>query len=251
MASKAAAMREFREDSWLVGNDAEFARELGARGWLGMTWPKEWGGHGRSRMERFVVFEAMISHGAPIASAWFADRQIGPTLLQFGTDEQRERYLPGLIDGTAAWSIGMSEPDAGSDVSAVRTRAVRDGDTYVVDGQKIWTSGAAARRLHLSHRPDRPRRAAPRRAVRVRRRPALPRRSTIKPIMDMTGERPLLRDLLRVRSGAGREPGRHAQRQLQTGHAPDGTRARRDRPAGVEPGALRGHAGRADRHATG
>ncbi len=186
VASKAAAMREFREDSWLVGNDAEFARELGARGWLGMTWPKAWGGHGRSRMERFVVFEAMISHGAPIASAWFADRQIGPTLLQFGTDEQRKRYLPGLIDGTAAWSIGMSEPDAGSDVSAVRTRAVRDGDTYVVDGQKIWTSGAAhADFIYLIARtdPDAPPHAGLSEFVVDLHSPGI----TIQPIVDMTG----------------------------------------------------------------
>ncbi|MPY93991.1 MAG: acyl-CoA dehydrogenase [Acidimicrobiia bacterium] len=143
VAEAAVAGREVKEDSWLVGNDAEFARELGRRGWLGMTWPKEHGGHGRTKLERFVVFEALISHGAPLASAWFADRQIGPTLLQYGSDEQRRAHLPGLVSGEVMWSIGMSEPDAGSDVASIRTRAVADGDSFVVEGQKIWTSGAA------------------------------------------------------------------------------------------------------------
>jgi alkylation response protein AidB-like acyl-CoA dehydrogenase len=139
----AAARRDIREDSWLIGTSREFSLELARRGWLGMTWPVAEGGGGRSTLERFVVFEALISEGAPVATSWFADRQIGPTLLQYGTDEQRRRWLPDIVAGTSAWSIGMSEPDAGSDVASLRTRAVRHGDTWVVDGQKVWTSGAA------------------------------------------------------------------------------------------------------------
>lgn len=130
------------EDSWLIGYDREFARELGDRGWLGMTWPSSVGGHERSPLERFVVYEALISHGAPIAAAWFADRQIGPTLLEYGSPEQQARWLPGITAGDAAWCIGISEPDAGSDVSSVRTKAVRNGDEWLVSGQKVWTSGA-------------------------------------------------------------------------------------------------------------
>jgi alkylation response protein AidB-like acyl-CoA dehydrogenase len=140
---RAAACREIPEDSWLIGSDRAFARELAERGWLGITWPVEHGGHGRSPLERFVVFEALIAAGAPIAASWFADRQIGPTLLQYGTDEQRSRWLPGILEGRSMWCIGMSEPDAGSDVASIRTRAVRDGDDWIVDGQKVWTSGAA------------------------------------------------------------------------------------------------------------
>jgi alkylation response protein AidB-like acyl-CoA dehydrogenase len=140
---RAAAELSVREDSWLVGTSRAFSEELAARGWLGMTWPVGEGGGGRSPLERFVVFEALIAEGAPVATSWFADRQIGPTLLQFGTAEQRRRWLPDIIAGTSAWSIGMSEPDAGSDVAALRTSAERRGDNWVVNGQKIWTSGAA------------------------------------------------------------------------------------------------------------
>lgn len=136
-----------REDSWLIGTSREFSLELGARGWLGMTWPREWGGHERSALERFVVFEALISHGAPIATSWFADRQIGPTLLQFGRDDQRRRWLPDIVAGRSAWCIGMSEPDAGSDVASIRTRATRAGTSsespWRISGSKVWTSGAA------------------------------------------------------------------------------------------------------------
>ena len=122
-----------------------FMKEIGHKGWLGMTWPVEHGGHGRSPLERFAIYEVLIARGAPIATSWFADRQIGPTLLQFGTPEQRERFLPDIIAGTSAWSIGMSEPDAGSDVASIRTRAVRDGDDWVINGRKMWiTSGTQA-----------------------------------------------------------------------------------------------------------
>lgn len=131
------------DDAWLVGASAALSEELGRRGWLGMTWPESEGGHGRSPLERFVVFEALIAHGAPVAASWFADRQIGPTLLEYGTPEQRRRWLPEIVEGRSRWCIGMSEPDAGSDVASLRTRAERDGDSWVVNGTKVWTSGAA------------------------------------------------------------------------------------------------------------
>ncbi len=154
----AAARRPHREDGWLIGHDPAFARELAERGWLGMTWPVEVGGGGRSVLERFVVFEALIAEGAPLATAYFADRQIGPTLLQFGTPEQQARWLPGILAGTSMWSIGMSEPDAGSDVASRRTRAGPDPDGsggWRVTGSKVWTSGAAhADWIYLIARTD-------------------------------------------------------------------------------------------------
>lgn len=128
----------------MIGHDPAFSAELAERGWIGMTWPTEVGGGGRSALERFVVYEALIAAGAPLAASYFADRQVGPTLLQFGSDEQIARWIPGIVAGTSMWCIGMSEPDAGSDVASIRTRAVRSGDgkSWVVSGTKIWTSGA-------------------------------------------------------------------------------------------------------------
>ena len=139
----ATAKCEFTEDSWIVGHDRALAVELAERGWIGMTWPTEYGGGGRSKLERHIVSEALIETGAPIASCWFADRQMGPTLLEYGTEEQKRRWIPDIIAGKTVWCIGMSEPDAGSDVASFSTRAVRDGDEFVVNGQKIWNSGGA------------------------------------------------------------------------------------------------------------
>lgn len=139
-----AARSPLTEDTWIAAPDRSFSLELAKRGWLGMTWPVEVGGGGRTPLERFVVYEALLSTGAPMATSWFADRQMGPTLLQFGTPEQQAAHLPAILDGTSAWSIGMSEPDAGSDVASIRTRATLDGDHFVVNGQKIWNSGAAS-----------------------------------------------------------------------------------------------------------
>ena len=185
---RAVADLDVREDSWIVGTSRSFSLELARRGWLGMTWPTEVGGGGRSPIERFVVFEALISTGAPVATSWFADRQIGPTLMQFGTPEQQDRFLPEIVAGTSAWSIGMSEPDAGSDVAAIRTRAERDGDDWIVTGSKIWTSGALdADWCYLIARtdPDAPPHAGLSELIVDLRAPGV----TISPIADMTGSR--------------------------------------------------------------
>lgn len=129
-------------DSWLAGWDEDFSRALGRRGWVGMTIPAEHGGHGRSHLERFVVTEELLCAGAPVAAHWIADRQIAPSLLRFGTDEQRAEFLPGIARGESYWAIGMSEPDAGSDLASVRTRADRTAGGWRLSGTKVWTSGA-------------------------------------------------------------------------------------------------------------
>ncbi|MET0903142.1 MAG: acyl-CoA dehydrogenase family protein [Acidimicrobiales bacterium] len=181
----AAEQAAITEDTWIAAPDRTFSLELGKRGWLGMTWPVEAGGGGRSPLERFVVFEALIGEGAPLATSWFADRQMGPTLLQFGTTEQQRTHLPPILDGSSAWSIGMSEPDAGSDVASIRTRAERDGDDFVVNGQKIWNSGAAsADWIYLIVRtdPDAPPHAGLSELIVDLRSPGI----TIQPIKDMT-----------------------------------------------------------------
>lgn len=182
----AAEQAELTEDTWIAAPDRAFSMELGKRGWLGMTWPVTAGGGGRSPLERFIVFEALIGAGAPLATSWFADRQMGPTLLQFGTPEQQRAHLPAILDGTSAWSIGMSEPDAGSDVASIRTRAMRDGDHFVVNGQKIWNSGAAtADWIYLIARtdPDAPPHAGLSELMVDMRSPGI----SIQPITDMTG----------------------------------------------------------------
>ena len=107
-----------------------------------MTLPRDVGGHGRSALERFVVTEAMIGAGAPIAASWIGDRQIGPTLVRYGSPELVRRFVPGIVAGTDTWCLGLSEPDAGSDLASVRTAARLDGDEWIVDGAKVWTSGA-------------------------------------------------------------------------------------------------------------
>lgn len=150
-----ARERPLREDSWVIGFDRGFSLELGRRGWLGMTWPVSEGGHGRTPLERFVVTEALITAGAPIAASWVGDRQIGPTLLAFGSVDQRRRYIPDMVAGRTSWCLGLSEPDSGSDLASLRTRAVRRGDSYVVEGRKIWTSfGALADHCYLVARTN-------------------------------------------------------------------------------------------------
>jgi acyl-CoA dehydrogenase len=129
-------------NSWLTGWDAEFSRRLARQGWLGMTWPERYGGHDRSTLERYAVTEELLAAGAPVAAHWFADRQVGPALLRHGTEEQRYRFLPAIASGNCFFAIGLSEPDTGSDLASVRTRADPDGTGWRLRGTKLWTSGA-------------------------------------------------------------------------------------------------------------
>ena len=154
MAALRAAVREFladelaagrftpQVDSWIAGWDPEFTRRLGEHGWLGMTIPSEYGGHDRSHLERYVVTEELLAAGAPVAAHWVADRQVGPSLMRHGTDYQRRRYLPGIARGETYFAIGMSEPESGSDLASVRTRANQVDGGWEITGTKVWTSGA-------------------------------------------------------------------------------------------------------------
>src|SRR5260370_5973102 len=107
-----------------------------------MALPAQYGGAQRSALERFVVTEELLRRGAPVSHHWVADRQSGAVSTRFGTDEQKARFLPGICRGELGFSIGMSEPDAGSDLAAVRTRAARDADRWIINGTKVWTTGA-------------------------------------------------------------------------------------------------------------
>jgi acyl-CoA dehydrogenase len=128
-----------RAENW-TGFDADFSRQLGQRGWLGMTWPKRYGGHERSMLERYVVIEELLAAGAPVAAHWIGDRQSGPLLLRYAGETVRQRLLPGMARGEIYFCIGMSEPDVGSDLVSVRSRAEKTADGWVVNGTKVWTT---------------------------------------------------------------------------------------------------------------
>jgi alkylation response protein AidB-like acyl-CoA dehydrogenase len=134
--------RPFAEDGWIAGFDPEFSRRLSARGWIGMTWPRALGGGEKSYMDRLIVTEELLLAGAPVAAHWFGDRQIGPALLAHGTAQQKAELIPRIARAEISFCIGMSEPNAGSDLAGLATRADTDGDHYVIRGQKTWTSFA-------------------------------------------------------------------------------------------------------------
>lgn len=130
-------------DGWMAGFSPAFSRALGAEGWIGSTWPSRYGGRELPNRVRHAVIEELLAAGAPVAAHWFADRQIGPSLLRHGTQEQRRRFLPAIARGELYFSVGLSEPDSGSDLASVRTRATRqDSGGWLVDGAKVWTSHA-------------------------------------------------------------------------------------------------------------
>ncbi|MGE8397449.1 MAG: acyl-CoA dehydrogenase family protein [Comamonas sp.] len=122
--------------------DREFSRRAGAAGFIGMTWPKAFGGQESSALERYVVIEEMLAAGAPCGAHWIADRQSGPQILQHGSERAKREILPRIADGTYAFGIGMSEPDSGSDLAAVRTRAEKVDGGWLINGTKVWTTNA-------------------------------------------------------------------------------------------------------------
>lgn len=129
-------------DAWMSGIDIEFSGRLAARGWVGMTIPVEYGGHGLTALERYVVTEELLAAGAPVAAHWIADRQMAPGILRNGTEAQKHACLPGIAKGERFFAIGMSEPDSGSDLASIRTRAVEVDGGWKLSGTKVWTSAA-------------------------------------------------------------------------------------------------------------
>jgi acyl-CoA dehydrogenase len=129
-------------DCWLSRWDADFSIRLAQAGFVGLTIPVEYGGRGLGYLHRYVVTEELLAHGAPVGAHWIADRQVAPALLTYGSDEQRRRLLPRIAEGRLYSAIGMSEHGAGSDLAAVATRATRSDEGWVLNGSKVWTSGA-------------------------------------------------------------------------------------------------------------
>jgi alkylation response protein AidB-like acyl-CoA dehydrogenase len=130
-----------RARSWM-GFDAEFSRKLAARGWVGVTLPREYGGASMDAFSRFVLVEELLAAGAPVSAHWIADRQSGPLINKFGTDAQRRFYLPRICAAEAFFCIGMSEPNAGSDLASVGTRATPTEGGWRLNGRKVWTTNA-------------------------------------------------------------------------------------------------------------
>jgi hypothetical protein len=122
--------------------DREFSRKLGERGWLGMALPTKYGGHDRSAVDRFIVVEQLLRWGAPVGHHWVADRQSGPVIAKFGSEQQKQRFLPAICRGELGFCIGMSEPDSGSDLASISSKATPDGDGWILEGRKIWTTSA-------------------------------------------------------------------------------------------------------------
>src|SRR2546425_4907762 len=129
----------------LPGPEAEgdayraLVRQIGDDGWLGIGWPKEYGGQGRTPAEQFIFYDEAQRAGVPMPLVTL--NTVGPTLMRFGTDEQKDYFLPRILAGELHFAIGYTEPGAGTDLASLRTRAVRDGDEYVVTGQKVFTTG--------------------------------------------------------------------------------------------------------------
>ena len=133
-------------DAWVFGANTDFSKQLGKKGWLGMSFPKKYGGHERSMLERYVVTEELLVSGAPVAAHWIADRQSGSQILRFGTEEQKKDIIPKITSGECYFAIGMSEPDSGSDLASVKTKAEKTSTGWKLNGRKIWSTGA-----HLAH----------------------------------------------------------------------------------------------------
>jgi len=120
----------------------EIWKQMAADGWAGIGWPEEWGGQGRTPIEQFVFFDESMRAGAPVPMLTI--NSVAPTIMKFGTEEQKQFYLPKILKGEIHFAIGYTEPDAGTDLASLKTKAVRDGDEYIINGQKIFTSLASA-----------------------------------------------------------------------------------------------------------
>ncbi|MFA4836950.1 MAG: acyl-CoA dehydrogenase family protein, partial [Dehalococcoidia bacterium] len=175
-------------DAWMTQHSKDFSRKLAQRGWIGLAWPKEHGGQGKSHLDRLILTEELIRYGAPVNAHWFGDRQIGPSIIEYGSDEQKREFLPRILKAEISFAIGMSEPGAGSDLASLKTKAREDGDYYIIDGQKIWSSGAHIfEYLYAVVRtdPDAPKHKGISEFIIDLKSPGV----TVNPIIDITGDR--------------------------------------------------------------
>lgn len=125
-----------------LGFDRAMTKRIAAKGWIGLTWPRKYGGQERSALDRYVMNEELLAAAVPVGAHWVADRQSGPVLLKFGTEEQREFFLPKIAAGDLCFCIGMSEPESGSDLASLKARAEKVPGGWRINGRKIWTTNA-------------------------------------------------------------------------------------------------------------
>ena len=140
-AADAGGPRQAHRAAAVSATRTGVVRQMGEDGWLGVGWPKEWGGRGFGPVEQFIWFDESMRAGAPVPMLTI--NTVGPTIMSFGTDEQKQFFLPKILKGEIHFCIGYSEPGAGTDLAALQTKAVRDGDEYIINGQKMWTSLAS------------------------------------------------------------------------------------------------------------
>ncbi|MCR5875418.1 acyl-CoA dehydrogenase family protein [Phenylobacterium sp. J426] len=140
LAERLAAVSAARRARTWMGYDADFTKALAEKGWVGLTLPQDYGGQARSPFARFVLIEELLAAGAPVAAHWIAERQSAPLILRYGTEEQKRRIVPAVCRGEAFFCIGMSEPNSGSDLASVRSRADRVDGGWKLSGTKIWTT---------------------------------------------------------------------------------------------------------------
>ena len=145
-----AEVRQFLDENLPPEGERDFAfaaawqQKVREKGWVGFSWPKEVGGGGGSIAEQVILKEEMAKRKAPpLGNCFMGLAWVGPALIEYGSEEQKKRFIPEILDGTCQWCTGYSEPDSGSDLASLKTRAVEDGDHYVIDGQKTWTSGGS------------------------------------------------------------------------------------------------------------
>ena len=206
-----------------IGPDVRrVVKQMGSDGWLGIGWPKEYGGQGRSAIEQFIFFDESMRSGAPVPMLTI--NTVGPTIMNFGTQEQKEFFLPKILAGEIHFCIGYTEPEAGTDLASLQTRAVRDGDEYVINGQKIFTCLAGDADYMLAGRAHRPRRRQAQGHLHVHRphgHPGDPRGA------DAAARRPQHQlHVLRGRAGPGHQRGRRREPGLEPDHQPAQPRAR-------------------------
>ena len=173
-------------DAWIMAYDPAFTKRVAEKHLIGITWPQDYGGRGLTFLDRLIVTEEMLRYGAPAACHWFADRQIGGALVHYGTEEQKAAHLPIILRGEAFVGLGMSEPESGSDLASLKTRAVETDDGFVIDGQKVWTSGGHVMNyMYLVARtdPNVPKHKGISEFFIDARTPGV----TVRPIVDMTG----------------------------------------------------------------